>query len=310
MTERSVIHGLVIESPFALAGQAPDRCVPTDVVVQDDGDQPSVEVRSGEVLARVHDPSANRRHVLRRLPRGWELDFPGAAVFSLSEELDVVRVLRVRDVGSDLLAVLASGPLTTTLAMLAGRAVVHASAVVSDGGAVAFAGPPGSGKSTLAALLARAGHPVFSDDALAIGESTSNDEIMVHRGTVVSRLRPGSRVGLGRDPDAVTGDGRHAYRSDDAGVPDVLPLRAVCVPMMSPRFEAVKLHRLEGAQALSCLGPALDGLSGPSLVRAHFDAAADVAVTVPVFALGIPWGEAGPPPLLAEQIVDALSGAR
>lgn len=46
--------------------------------------------------------------------------------------------------------------------------VLHASAVVVDGTAVAFSGPGGSGKSTLALMLERAGHSVLCDDALLV----------------------------------------------------------------------------------------------------------------------------------------------
>ena len=46
--------------------------------------------------------------------------------------------------------------------------VVHASAVVAPGGAVAFLGPSGSGKSTLAAALARGGCALVTDDCLVV----------------------------------------------------------------------------------------------------------------------------------------------
>lgn len=46
--------------------------------------------------------------------------------------------------------------------------VLHASAVVVDGAAVAFSGPGGCGKSTLALLLERQGYPVVADDALLV----------------------------------------------------------------------------------------------------------------------------------------------
>ena len=45
---------------------------------------------------------------------------------------------------------------------------LHASAVVVDGAAVAFAGPTSRGKSTLAASFAVDGHPVVTDDCLML----------------------------------------------------------------------------------------------------------------------------------------------
>ena len=47
---------------------------------------------------------------------------------------------------------------------------LHASAVVVDGGAVAFAGETGLGKSTLAASFAAAGFPALTDDCLIVKE--------------------------------------------------------------------------------------------------------------------------------------------
>jgi hypothetical protein len=53
---------------------------------------------------------------------------------------------------------------------LRGREALHASAVLTPDGAVAFTGPSGSGKSTVAAELVRAGCAVLADDCLVIEE--------------------------------------------------------------------------------------------------------------------------------------------
>lgn len=50
--------------------------------------------------------------------------------------------------------------------------VLHASASIVDGHAIAFTGPCGAGKSTLAAMLARHGHPIAADDALVLRPRT------------------------------------------------------------------------------------------------------------------------------------------
>ena len=52
-----------------------------------------------------------------------------------------------------------------------GRQVLHASAVRTDGGIVAFCGQAGAGKSTLAAILHGDGYEVVADDALGIEPS-------------------------------------------------------------------------------------------------------------------------------------------
>jgi energy-coupling factor transporter ATP-binding protein EcfA2 len=61
---------------------------------------------------------------------------------------------------------------------LRGAEALHASAVLVDGGAVAFTGPTGTGKSTLAAELARAGHSVISDDCLGVVHGEAAFEVV------------------------------------------------------------------------------------------------------------------------------------
>jgi hypothetical protein len=52
-----------------------------------------------------------------------------------------------------------------------GGVVLHASAVTTRAGAVAFVGKAGQGKSTLSASFSKDGYPVLADDACAIEES-------------------------------------------------------------------------------------------------------------------------------------------
>lgn len=56
---------------------------------------------------------------------------------------------------------------------LRGGEALHASAVLTPHGIVAFSGPAGSGKSTVAGCLLKAGYPLMSDDCLALIEKSS-----------------------------------------------------------------------------------------------------------------------------------------
>jgi len=67
-----------------------------------------------------------------------------------------------------------------------GRLVVHASAVVTPKGALAFVGSTGRGKSTLAASLAVQGFPLMTDDCLLIEETPA--------GLMVTSSYPGARL--------------------------------------------------------------------------------------------------------------------
>ena len=82
---------------------------------------------------------------------------------------------------------------------LCGRVVLHASAVVSPRGVIAFLGNTGCGKSTLAASFANGGMPLLADDALVLEEdsrghllaSPSYPGIRLWRRDVPSLIGPG-----------------------------------------------------------------------------------------------------------------------
>lgn len=57
---------------------------------------------------------------------------------------------------------------------LRGGEALHASAILTPRGAVAFAGPAGSGKSTITASLLKMGYPFVSDDCLTLQEKDQN----------------------------------------------------------------------------------------------------------------------------------------
>ena len=67
-------------------------------------------------------------------------------------------------------AVYLLGPVLGFLLRLRGVTCLHASAVAFGDRAIVFAGPSGAGKSTTAAALARRGHPIISDDIVAVEE--------------------------------------------------------------------------------------------------------------------------------------------
>jgi hypothetical protein len=69
-------------------------------------------------------------------------------------------------------------------ALLQGLEVLHASAVVDDGRAVAFLGPSGAGKTSVAVELCRLGWSFLADDVLAL--ERSDTRLLGHPGTPVA----------------------------------------------------------------------------------------------------------------------------
>jgi hypothetical protein len=72
-----------------------------------------------------------------------------------------------------------------------GFRVLHASAVLVDGVAIAFVGRKGAGKSTMASMMFSNGYPVLTDDVLAIPESKGK-KIFATAGTAQLKLWPDS----------------------------------------------------------------------------------------------------------------------
>jgi hypothetical protein len=70
------------------------------------------------------------------------------------------------------------GPVLGWVLRLRGVTCLHASAVAFGGFVAAFVGCAGAGKSTTAAALARRGHPVVSDDIVALAEKEGAFAVM------------------------------------------------------------------------------------------------------------------------------------
>lgn len=122
-----------------------------------------------------------------------------------------------------------------------GLLALHASAVAVDGEVAAFIGWKGMGKSTMAAALHGRGHPLVTDDLLALTLDAGDAGIRVRPGFPQLKLWPdAAAVSLGDDPDAlprVHPDGVKRARSAGHGFPqDPLPLR--CIYLLDYQREA------------------------------------------------------------------------
>jgi hypothetical protein len=94
---------------------------------------------------------------------------PNVGSFELSGGDNEVRGSVYRDTPPELVL---DGYYGTALPLFAqavlGYEVMHASAILVDGGAVAFCAETGVGKSTIASALSRRGFPLWADDAVAV----------------------------------------------------------------------------------------------------------------------------------------------
>jgi hypothetical protein len=175
-----------------------------------------------------------------------------------------------------------------------GHLAIHASAVVTAGGVLAFAGKAGWGKSTLCASLARSGRPALADDCVVIEE---------RRGRVVAvpsypglRLWPDAARALGRrhlggQPVADYSDKRRVDpRPGQTHRPRATPLSAIYVLAPPRTAKAVRIDRLTPREAVGRLLAHTHRLDVTDRVRltTELDALGRLAGRVPVFELAFP----------------------
>lgn len=135
-----------------------------------------------------------------------------------------------------------------------GMLVLHASAVSIGAGAVAFLGWKGRGKSTTAAMLYRRGHPVISDDIVAM-ENIETGIPSIVPGFPNFKLMPETAVSvLGDNPDALsecyTGAEKRFRPFSDNFLRESVPLKAIYV---LEDGEKLKAEMLKPQDALTTL---------------------------------------------------------
>ena len=112
---------------------------------------------------------------LARRVDGFLLRFPFLADFIIDAEGSRIGAWAAPDIDDETLRHLLLDQVLPRVLGYKGRLVLHASAVLVNGKAMAFAGNTGAGKSTLAANFQTAGYQVLTDDGLIVtaGESCS-----------------------------------------------------------------------------------------------------------------------------------------
>lgn len=117
---------------------------------------------------------------------GYVLRFPDLADFYLSADVSQIECYAEPGTPVDTITHLLLDQVFPLVLSKRGHLVVHASAILTPVGVLAFVGSSGYGKSTLAASLALQGYPLMSDDCLVLAETES--------GLVASPSYPGARL--------------------------------------------------------------------------------------------------------------------
>lgn len=142
-------------------------------------------------------------------PEGWRIDAtpseahgwaPAAGGFAVRQGSEIL-VEPAPDADERAIRMAIVGPLLGVILSQRGRFVLHASTVVVDGRAVAFAGPSGRGKSTVTAAMTSAGHDIIADDMTVI--DFPGDVPVVQPAFPRVKLWPDSAEAFAEDADAL-----------------------------------------------------------------------------------------------------------
>jgi hypothetical protein len=174
-------------------------------------------------------------------------------------------------------------------AVLRGLEALHASAVVVDGGAIAFVGPTGAGKTSLAVQMVARGASFATDDVLALDRR--HGVLRAHPGAALVAVRPAERAAVGqstwRRVGSVIGRSGKTYMA----VPRVkgpVPLRAVYF-LTAADGPAVEPIRQPDPRLL--LGNTfVVGVQTPERLRRQLDVCSAIVRSVPLFELRRPPG--------------------
>ena len=275
--------GLTLRTPLALPGLRPALSGDVDLTIEPADERAIAAAWSGPALPPV-----------------WETSFPdGQAVrveLGVAGDQLIANGDRARfHVSADLRTVVCAGRdeadphwmrflLDTVLwwvCLSRGYQVVHASAVESDAGVLAFAGATGGGKTSVAAELLRRGGKLFADDVLVLERRDGG--LIAHPGPPLMNLpcTSGYPQEVGRPLARFPAQAENWVAVDRAseGARPVTALfllrRAGGLPLAVERREATVLDVL----------PHLWGLPHADGAEERFQVASDLAGSTPIYDL-------------------------
>jgi hypothetical protein len=262
--------------------------------------------RAGRVLAELISPSGG--YCLTETDTGLTLRFGRVCEFRVDAPLlRQIRIHMYPDGDREIVPLVFAGNVLASLLSLAGRTILHASAVEYGNEGVGFLGGSGMGKSTLAALCCASGARLIADDILRLEPAASGFRCV--RGPAQVRLREGAADLADRFPRAATqqtADRRLALVMNAASS-DHVPLRALAVPQPCRGCRQLSLERLGRVEALYALTryARIAGWRTPEILSRQFIGFAQVVESVPVYSARIPWGPPFPSGL-AVALLDEL----
>jgi hypothetical protein len=193
---------------------------------------PSVQVwyeNSGSVCAYGYIASGQH----------W-MHFPGLGSYGFSSRSDEVIAFGQPSARLDWLRDTFYRSVSPMALQVFGKEVLHASAIATACGTIAFCAISECGKSTIAYGLSRRGHPLWADDAVVF--EISDRGVWAHPMPFEIRLRPPSAQYFGFSRTGADNTTSSDFVSQVNVKPR--PLAAVCLLERGDRLEPTRIHRI------------------------------------------------------------------
>jgi hypothetical protein len=249
-------------------------------------------------FTRLHDGSIHLR---------W----PGLFEFLVSVDGDRIGWRNLDRTSPEALQDYLLGQVLSFVMLVRGVEPLHATAVVVEGGAVAFLGDCGYGKSTLGSSFVCENHPLLTDDVLVLEKC--GQQMLAHPG--MPRIKLCGSMFQGREGTPMnrfTHKTIFALNAQEHQM-SAIPLRALYV-LSPPRNRTCKLtlRRMSERKAfLSVLKNTFnDVLLNPRRLKRQFEFAATVATHVPVKSLSYPRTLSALPAVLQAVLSDLAQEGR
>jgi hypothetical protein len=203
--------------------------------------------------------------------RTWWMHVPRVGTFRFAPGGDEVEVSAVPPASNDLVLDTFHRAVAPMVLQVAGREVLHASAVRVPSGVIALAAVSETGKSTTASALASRGHELWADDAVAL--DLGDSEVTA----LPLPFRP--RV-------------RDVVMDEHWRLMDAAPLAAVCALRRDESLEGPACRQLEAAEAFQVLltHAYCFTLELEARKREMMSTYLELASRVPVFDVSFPTG--------------------
>jgi hypothetical protein len=163
------LYGLIIDTDFSLSNAPSSTFRKTDIKVRFLNSQKDFPTPSNWFM-HWHLPGGEPWLSFAKLHDGYLLHFEELSDFFVHKSGKEIVCLPKSGISSDTIRHLLLNQVIPLVINLRGGEALHASAVLTPHGIIAFSGPAGSGKSTIAGTLLKAGYPLMSDDCLALIE--------------------------------------------------------------------------------------------------------------------------------------------